>query len=150
MAELAQRVQNVELPAVPPATPTAEVVAQTVGNFCDALKAIGRDWLDWLENRIQAASSDDEDALDVREAVQPTEMLATLERVSVSHAVRHCGAWLSVAFTVAVELERYQPRIALPLQRWHDFYQNVLPAARKLSPLKPGALLFFVFFGLCS
>lgn len=114
MAELSTRVHDVELPPVPPASPSAEIIAETVGNFCDALKAIG---LDWLKNCIESQSDVPEEAIDVRIAVQPPEMLDTLARVSASHAVLHCGQWLSVAFAFAVELERHHQRTARPLLR---------------------------------
>lgn len=104
MQELAVRVEGVQLPAPPPASPDPETVHQTVDNFCDALRAIG---IDWLRNCVQSQSDTTEEGVDYHIAVSPAEMLSALCRASTAHATLHCGTWLSTAFAFAVELEKH-------------------------------------------
>ena len=123
--ELALRVEGVTAPRPPPrSTASAAKVEQTVGNFCDAMRAIGLDWLnDCLREQHEVAregEGEEGEAMDADApgeavplaiAVVDAEMLGTLCRVAQSHATLHCAPWLSAAFALACALEDfYQAR----------------------------------------
>ena len=111
MQELALRVEGVALPEAPAASPAASEIDRTVGNFCDAMRAIGVDWLEGCVrtndgNQVGEVESLDE-AVPRKLAVADGEMLGTLCRVAQSHATLHCAQWLSVSFALACALEEF-------------------------------------------
>lgn len=95
--ELALRVDNTVAGRAPAVSGTsASEIDETVTNFCAAMRAIGADWIVSC-TRSKLTDHDDGGV--------GTEVLGTLCRVAQSHATLHCGAWLSVSFALACELE---------------------------------------------
>lgn len=115
--ELALRVDGVSVPQAPAATPNAAMIESTVGNFCDAMRAIGLDWLEGLvgatggavvgEDVVVGEAESPDQAVPRAIATVDGEMLGALCRVAQSHATLHCAKWLSVSFALACALENF-------------------------------------------
>jgi hypothetical protein len=124
--EIALRVEDGLEIGPPPTRPPKckEDVGLTVRNFCNAMRAIGMDWMLSFSDAKAAAQggpNNDGPVTAAGAAATPSEivitreeMLSALCRVASSHAMMHCPEWLTISFALACKLE--------------DFYQSPYPA----------------------
>jgi len=81
-------------------------IAGTVQRFCDALRAVGMDWIDVCLDAAPDPDADPAEQLDEAIAATPDEMRGALHRVAAASSTLNCGAWLGVAFHLSFKLEQ--------------------------------------------
>ena len=101
-------------------------VAGTVRGFCDALKAIGMDWIDVCLDKETERNADPAPPVDESIAASPDEMRDSLMRAAAASATINCAPWLGVVFELSWKLERRwrgddeRPLIRSPLKMDRD------------------------------
>ena len=78
--------------------------------FCDALRAIGLDWIDVCLDATPDKDADPAPPLEEARAASPDEMRAAVLRAAAASATINCAPWLGVVFFLSWKLE----------QRWRD------------------------------